>query len=150
MIKKYEHILLPLDGSALAEVAMLDAESIAKFYNAEITLLRVLPPINDIIKVDNHLVFYIDEQMENRKIRSSEYLNSISDKLKKESITSHTVVEVGHPEEIIVDYTSKNSIDIIVMATHGRTGMKRWVYGSVADKVLKSASVPILLCRSYT
>ena len=149
MGKKYKHILLPLDGSNLAEVAIADAAAIAKPHNAEIILLRVLRSITDVIKIDTTHVIYIDNQLENRKRRAYEYLKSISDQLKKESITSHTVVTMGLPEESIIDYASNHSIDIIVMATHGRTGLKRWVYGSVADKVLRGACTSILLSQSF-
>ena len=149
MEKKYKYILLPLDGSELAEVAIADAAAIARPNNAEITLLRVLRPITDVIKIDTKHVIYIDDQLENRKRRAYEYLKSISDQLKKESIISHTVVEMGLPEENIIDYAYNHSIDIIVMATHGRTGLKRWVYGSVADKVLRGSRTSILLSQSF-
>ena len=84
MEKKYKYILLPLDGSELAEVAIADAAAIAKIHNAEITLLRVLRQISDVIKLDTQHVIYIDDQLENRKRRAYEYLKSISDQLKKE------------------------------------------------------------------
>jgi nucleotide-binding universal stress UspA family protein len=59
-----------------------------------------------------------------------------------------TIVEVGDDAAAILDYAHKQPIDLIVMATHGRSGLSRWVYGSVADKVLRGAEVPVLLVRA--
>jgi nucleotide-binding universal stress UspA family protein len=58
------------------------------------------------------------------------------------------VVDLGEPGSKIVDYAAQNGIDLIVMCTHGRTGMRRWAYGSVASKVLAAATCPVVLVRS--
>ncbi|MDY6856688.1 MAG: universal stress protein [Thermodesulfobacteriota bacterium] len=149
MEKKYKHILVPLDESKLAEVALIDAAYLAKLCEAEVTLLRVIRPINDVIKLDEHNAIFIDEQWQIKTNRGKEYLKSVSKKLKSESIEVHNVVETGPAAETIIEFAHKGNIDIIVMATHGRSGIKRWVYGSVADKVLRGAHLPILLVRAY-
>ena len=148
MGKQFKRILIPLDGSKLAEVAIDNAVGIAELSGSELVLLRILRPINDIIKNGRNL-FYIDEQVDNRTIRANEYLNSLRDEIKGPSFKIKTVVEMGLAENIIIDYANDNHVDLIVMATHGRTGLKQWVYGSVARKVLNAAHNPVMLCRSF-
>ena len=148
MGKQFKRILVPLDGSKLAEVAIDNAVGIAELSGSELVLLRILRPINDIIKNGRNL-FYIDEQLDNRTIRANEYLNSLRGEIKGPSFEIKTVVEMGLAENIIIDYASDNHVDLIVMATHGRTGLKQWVYGSVARKVLNAAHNPVMLCRSF-
>jgi nucleotide-binding universal stress UspA family protein len=56
---------------------------------------------------------------------------------------------MGRVAETIIDYANRHSVDLIIMATHGRSGLSRWAYGSVADKVLRGADVPVLLVRAH-
>jgi len=149
-MKKLSQILVPLDGSVLSEKALETAFTLAKLSGARITFLRVLRPVEDIIKIDEHHSIYVDQQIEYKTKRATKYLESIKDKAKTNSITTHTVLETGHAAETIIDYAKKNPVDLIVMATHGRTGLQRWVYGSTAGKVLNGASHPVLLVRSFS
>lgn len=66
-----------------------------------------------------------------------------------DTLTVHTVVKKGPAAEMIIDYAREHLIDLIVMATHGRSGLQRWVYGSVADKVLRGTDLPIWLVRAH-
>lgn len=150
MDKYYKQILVPLDGSKFAEMALADALSQAKFNQAEVTLLQVIPPIKDFFTADvDHPVFII-EQWEANKELALHYLKTVYERVDCESIVVHMVVDTGPVAETIIDYVHQHSIDLIVMATHGRSGLQRWAYGSVAGKVLSGADVPILLVRGYS
>jgi nucleotide-binding universal stress UspA family protein len=148
MDKRYKHILVPLDGSELAELALADAFALARLIQAEVTLLQVIPPIEDIIKIDDRHAFSLDEQFQLSKGRVFQYFHAICQRVGYESLTIHLAVEMGHVAETIIDYAKQHLVDLIIMATHGRSGLSRWAYGSVADKVLRAADVPVLLVRA--
>ncbi|MBL0701067.1 MAG: universal stress protein [Desulfosarcina sp.] len=146
---KLDHILVPLDGSELSEKALAAAYTLAGMSNAEITLLRVLRPVEEVIKIDEQHAIYVDQQIEFKTRRAKKYLKAIRNHAEKRSFKINIVVEMGDAAEIIINFARKNSIDLIVMSTHGRSGLKRWVYGSVAGKILSGAYNPVLLIRSY-
>jgi nucleotide-binding universal stress UspA family protein len=150
MIKQYRHILIPLDGSNLAELALADAFGIAEMSHADITLLQVISPIETVVGVETGHPIYIDQQWETKKGIAFEYLNTVCERMGCPDVQVHIAVEMGPPAETIIDYSRHHPIDLIVMATHGRSGLERWVYGSVADKVLRGADLPVLLVRSHS
>jgi nucleotide-binding universal stress UspA family protein len=149
MLKRYKHLLVPLDGSELAELALDDAFSIAQLSRAEVTLLQVIPPIDHIVGAETGYPIFVDQQWEAKKTNALEYLLTICQRMNCQDIMTHTAVELGPAAETIIDFARAHPIDLIVMATHGRSGLQRWVYGSVADKVLRGADLPILLVRAH-
>jgi len=150
MSKKYKHILVPLDGSELAELALQDAFGLAELCQAEITLLQVIPPIDSVFESDTDHPIYVDEQWANQRQMVLDYLNRICLRMQCGALTIHKVVEMGQAADTIIDYAQEHpTIDLIVMATHGRSGLQRWVYGSVAGKVLRGSGLPTLLIRAH-
>jgi nucleotide-binding universal stress UspA family protein len=147
--KNYKHILVPLDTSELAELALADALGVAKLSQAEITLLHVVAPIEDVLITDTEHPIYIDQQWEAKRILALEYFEHICTRMNCEGIKINRAAEMGQPAEVIINYARYYPVDLIVMATHGRSGFKRLVYGSVADKVLRGADVPVLLVRAH-
>jgi len=143
---RYKNILVPLDGSNTAEVALPHAFALARLSGAEVMLLLVVPPVEPLVQADKPV---IDEQWPARKARVIEYLNSLSERADCEGLTLQSAVESGPPAETILEFAAKRSIDLIVMATHGHSGMKRWLLGSVAEKVLRAADRPVLLIRAF-
>jgi len=137
---------VPLDGSPLAEQALPEALALAKLPESRVTLLHVIPPIEDIISDGE--VITIDQQWENRRIHATRYLESICTRSDWKNVKVAVAVEMGIPAEVILDFARKHRIDRIVMTTHGRTGINRWVYGSVADKVLRAADRTVVLVRA--
>lgn len=137
---------MPLDGSPLAELALPEALALAKLPESSVTLLHVIPPIEDVISDGE--VITIDQQWENRRIHAIRYLESICTRSDWRNVKVAVAVEMGVPAEVIVDFARNHKIDRIVMSTHGRTGINRWVYGSVADKVLRAADRTIVLVRA--
>ena len=145
-MKQYKHILVPLDGSELAELALVDAFSLAHLNGAEITLLQVISPFDYMVGDAAPMVF-TDELVKAHQDAALHYLEEITGREECRNLRVHLAIEIGTPAETIIDYAQREPVDLIVMATHGRSGLRRWVYGSVADKVVRGASVPVLLYR---
>lgn len=147
----YQEILVPLDGSELAESALPHARALAKAFDGRITLISILEPVF-VLSQPSMIgpVISVSGNIEEEQASVREYLDTIAGNLKKEGIDVRTAILQGDPASEIVDYAAANHEDIIVMSTHGRSGIQRWVYGSVADRVLRSATSPVLLVRSHT
>jgi nucleotide-binding universal stress UspA family protein len=147
----YKKILVPLDGSELAECVLPHVESIATGCSVlNVILLRVVEPFHAHgtgaeYRLTEGLRAEIDKQS---KADAEKYLNEVSKRIKHEGVNSQTKIIVGNPAETIVDYATKQGIDLIIMATHGRSGVGRWVWGSVADRVLHFARAPVLMVRA--
>jgi nucleotide-binding universal stress UspA family protein len=142
-------IVVPLDGSELAESALNEALTLGKALDAEVILLQVIPVADDVIR-QGATVISIDEQWQTHKERALLYLNGVRNRPEWRRLNVRVVVEMGNPAETILDYCRDHGIDRIVMATHGRTGMSRWVFGSVAEKVLRAADRTVVLVRAGT
>ena len=149
MSKLYKNILVPLDGSELAETALADAIELAKLNQAKVILFQVVDQPDQVLYPNTGHPIYLDQQWANQRIETLKYLNEVRQRLANGSVTVEAAVEMGLVAEKIIDYARRHEIDLIVMATHGRSGLSRWVYGSVADKVLRGAEAPVLLVRVH-
>jgi len=140
----YKKILVPLDGSELAEKALKHAHTLAQSLHAEIVLLRVIVFITrdyDVIPMEGAVS---DEVIADAK----RYLERAAGDLRRLGLKVTTQVNSGHVADTIIDYSEKHEVDLIVMSTHGRTGPARWLIGSVADRVVHGGQVPVLLVRA--
>jgi nucleotide-binding universal stress UspA family protein len=140
-------LLVPLDGSELAERALAEALVLGRALQAEVTLLQVLPAVDEVVR-NGAGVIGIDEQWELVKERALMYLNRVRNRPDWQTIATRAVVETGDPARTILDYCEQQKIDRIVMSTHGRTGMSRWVFDSVAEKVVRAADRTVVLIRA--
>ena len=141
----YKKILVPLDGSELAKKALNHAEKLAKNFDAEIILFQVVPfmPIYGSPELVTPLI--IDEK---QKETAERYLTNLAEEMKKRGHKVTTTVRTGQQVAVeIIDFSKESGADLIVMCTHGRSGITRWVLGSVALKILTRAETPILLLR---
>ncbi len=139
----YKKILVPLDGSELAKKALDQAENLAKTFDAEIILFQVVPfmPIYGSPELVTPLI--VDEK---QKEAAEKYLLTLTEELKKKGLKATSMVKTGQQVAVeIIDFAKESGVDLIVMCTHGRSGITRWVLGSVAHKVLTRAETPILL-----
>ena len=139
----YKKILVPLDGSELAEKALGHAEELAKTFDAEIILFEVSPllPIYGVPELVTP--FVVDDK---QKEAAQRYLTNLIDELKKRGFKVTAKVKTGlQVAAEIIDFAKENGVDLIIMCTHGRSGITRWVLGSVAHKVLTQAETPVLL-----
>ena len=148
-MKQLSHILVPLDGSELSEKALETAFTLAEYSKAEVTIMKVLRPVEEILTIDKSNASFIKEQEQAREKKNTEYLDEVKGRYKDTSIVVNPVLKTGSDAETIIEYAKEKGVDLIVMATHGRTGLHRWVYGSVSTKVLNGASHPVLLVRSF-
>ncbi len=148
----YSKTLVPLDGSELAECVLPHLESIATGCGVgEVTLLRVVEPEALPAAYDEGYTTSVADfkraQVE-RKAAAEKYLKDLVGRLKHGSANVKTVVVSGKPADSIADYATKHSMDLIIIATHGRSGVSRWFLGSVADRIVRSACVPVLMVRA--
>jgi nucleotide-binding universal stress UspA family protein len=138
-----KRLVVPLDGSKLAEQALPYAEHLARSGLAEVTLLYVEP--------QEAAVFSRKPGASLRDVdrKGMEvYLDSIRSGLAGAGIKAQTKTRMGHPAEQITDEAREESVDLIVMSSHGRTGLARWALGSVADLVLRASPAPVLVIPS--
>lgn len=147
----YAKILIPLDGSELAECVLPHVDSIAKGCNVEeIIFLRVVEPFQMPSGIDSAALSEEDIKRidSDNKASAENYLSQLVSRLKIDRITIRSEIIIGKAPENIADYAKKNDMDLIIIATHGRSGISRWVWGSVADRVFRSACVPVLMIRA--
>lgn len=148
-----ERILVCLDGSELAEQILPYATQEALAFEAELVLLQVVPePVafSPGIPGAGPVPVQTDTMIEVAKQASSgvkDYLEELAAPLREQGIKVETVAIIGRAGQMIVDYAARNSIDLITIATHGRSGLGRAVFGSVADHVLRRSGLPVLLIR---
>ena len=147
----YKKMLVPLDGSKLAECILPHVKKIAKGCSVEeVILLYVVEPFPTMGWVNEANEQLVEWQKTQIKA-AEEYIKEIRAQLISEGINA-TYEVVGILEdkaaEAIIDFARKREVKIIAIATHGRTGsIKRWVFGSVADKILRSSHLPVLMVR---
>lgn len=141
----YKNILVPLDGSELGEAALPQAMDIARCVGATLILMRV--PDHPMME------YYIDQPVVLADLRSRDaerardYLDGVAARLKAEGIDVLTRVMDGAVADAILDVAATDDVDLIAMATHGRSGFGRFLLGSVADRVTRHAAVPVILVR---
>ncbi len=147
----YKKILVPLDGSDLAECVLPHAETIAKATGVEeVVFIRVAEPTymptryaeiglteDDIRKIE----------AESRGV-AQKYLDEVVARVDYGKVKVSSEVLSGKVAETLRDYVTRNNVDLIIIATHGRSGVSRWVWGSVADRILHSSTVPVMVIRS--
>ena len=141
----YKKILVPLDGSELSESVMEHVVAIAKNCRMpQVVLLRVREPLDEDVRktLDVKIANELDKAYRDEV---DVYLKKIAADLKAKGVTAKTEVLAGNPAEEIIDYAEDSDIDLIIMSTHGRSGVSRWVFGSVADRVIRHTKKPVLI-----
>ncbi len=134
----FKKILVCLDGSSFSEQVLHYASEEATAASKKLVLLHV---------ADIATMLPEPDQVAAEKAKVKTYLNKKAQPLKEMGIDTECVVIVGHPGPAIVDYSEKSGIDLIAIATHGRGGMTRIIFGSVAEYVIRNSKLPILLIR---
>lgn len=146
----FKRILVPLDGSSLAEAALPAAITLAQKFASELILMRVVTPQHFITHIDGSVYAELLVELRQQSYDAAyQYLMRVKDSLSEQNLKVRTVlVEDDRVAETILENAANMEVDTIVMSTHGRSGISRWVYGSVADKVLRQAQIPVLLIRA--
>lgn len=151
----FNKLLVPLDGSELAERALEPALTIAhsvKGEQGDITLLRV--PATDMILVPDAAVLtgygimWPDQSLEQSRQETRDYLAAICKAKASPQLKLHTQLLEGNVAEVILEAATAAQADLIIMSSHGYSGLNRWLLSSVAERVLHSAPCPVLVIRS--
>ncbi len=139
------HILVPLDGSSLAECVLPHVLAIAPVTNARVTLIHVLEHPEH--QNGNSPIDPMGWHMHKQEVQS--YLENTAERLQKSGLEVSQVILEGKSAESIIDFARGNDVDLIALSTHGRTGLTGWNVSSVVQKVLLRAYRSILLARAY-
>jgi nucleotide-binding universal stress UspA family protein len=151
----YKKILVPLDGSKLAECALEHAKAIAAGCNVpEVVILRVVEPNPAVSEALSEGAVMYEELNEQMQQVAEKYLTAITLKFRQDSGADvHSALAYGFAANEILEYAAKKNVDLIIMTSHGRSGVSRWLFGSVADRVSHHSTIPVLIvtpsgCRS--
>ncbi len=126
----YKKILVPLDGSELAEQALPYVEHLARKLNSEVIFITVCLPGDPLERA------------------LTEYIEKRADKIKLLGIRTRSLCIEGEPAASIIDFAEKNDISLIIISTHGRTGISHWPLGNIANKIVQKSHIPVFLVRS--
>ncbi|HLZ30594.1 MAG TPA: universal stress protein [Chloroflexota bacterium] len=152
----YEHLLVPLDGSPAAERVLEHAEALASAFGSTVTLFRATVTAEALLaqtagagQTVGDVGPLIDPTpiLEAERDEAVRYLDEVAARLKQHNLIVQTEHFEGAPAEQIVERARALDVSLILMSTHGRSGLARAVFGSVADAVLRHADCPVLLVR---
>jgi nucleotide-binding universal stress UspA family protein len=138
-------VLVALDGSPSAEAVLGFLLDIAGPLDMRVLLLRVLEPVST-MAIEGTTSFTVDD-LEMRRYDAAEYLAPLAARLRAQGVDATCQVQRGRPAEQILAAARASHADLIAMATHGRTGLGRLLFGSVAEEVLRHAPVPVFMIR---
>jgi nucleotide-binding universal stress UspA family protein len=143
------NILVPLDGSPLAEAVLEPAMALARAWDVELGLVQVIEPL--VFPTDSQMlpaVGYDEKLTEIRRSAANDYLNDIAERIRAEGVkaSSAAVLGVGVAETLL-ELARPEQYGLIAIATHGRSGLRRMALGSVADKLVRGADIPVLVVR---
>jgi nucleotide-binding universal stress UspA family protein len=146
----YKKILVPLDGSKLAECVLPHVEALVKGGQVqEVVFARVHEPFRGFGGADYVLSEREIARVESEQIAAAEkYLKAVVNQVHLDGLKPRVELLRGPVAESLAEYAAKNGVDLIIIATHGRSGVSRWVWGSVADRILRSSCVPVLMVRA--
>ncbi len=131
----YGRILVPLDGSHLAESVLPHVEAVATKFGAEVVLFRTVEPERS------------PERSEQAVQSAEQYLETLARSFQRKGLSARTLVTVGEPAPSILRAASSEQASLIALSTHGRSGLTTLLSGTVADEVMRNAHLPILLVR---
>lgn len=150
----YQKIMVPLDGSELAECVLPHLEAITTGCKVtDVVFVRAVEPLHIPASVPARGEFGFREEdrkrmEEHHETAAQEYLSNLVGRLHYEGARLSWDVIHGKAADALADYAEKNGVDLILIASHGRSGVSRWVWGSVADRILRSSCVPVLMVRA--
>ena len=148
----FKRIMVPLDGSELAECVIPYVEDFIDQGQVEfIIFVRVVKPVITPVSFDDSIIYLQEDpsKWESEKKTSAEgYLQKVVSRLKQNGVKFQTEVLVGRIGNSLLDYIKANDFNLVVISTHGRSGLSRWVRGSVADKILSASHIPVLMVRA--
>ena len=152
----FQHLLIPLDGTPLAEQILTPATQMAQLGAAELTLLRIVRPmlpmtmpagVGSFGEMAHHMMERVDVLQAQLKQEAHEYLERAAETMRVHGLKVHTQVAIEEQPGVAILQRAQAPIDLIALECHGRRGIARLFMGSVADKVIRGAHVPVLVQR---
>ncbi len=144
----YKNIMVPMDGSKLAEAVLPHVAAIAQACSpTTVTFIRVNEPLPIVMQESPLSDDNVKDMEKKNKSFAEQYLDDLAQRVKYNGVKVKTIVLDGNPANAIANYADKNNADLIVIATHGRSGPSRWVWGGTADHILRSTCTPVLMVR---
>jgi len=150
----YERILVPLDGSDVAEAIIPDVEDLvlkmAPVTRVEVVLFQVISKMNYNVLTEDESAQrpYTDNEMKQLTQKAEKYLETVASPMREKDISVNVKVSAGHAAEEILKAAGEVNADLIAMSTHGRSGLRLWALGSITDKVLHESKIPVLTIRA--
>ena len=152
----YERILVPLDGSKVGEAALPYVEELVSKLSpalkVEVTLFQVVSSLSHWIVAGeaSAQIPYTEKEMEQIKRKAMDYLNKAGEGLRSKGAIVKIKVGIGSAADEIIKAADEINTDLIAMSTHGRSGLSRWAFGSVTDRILRGGNTPVLVVRAPT
>ena len=149
-----QRILMPLDGSKVGEAALPCVEDLVSKLvtgaKVEITLLQVVSSLPHLVVAGEAglQIPYTAQELEINRRKALDYLEKTSRGLESKGATVKIKTGIGNPADEIIRVADEINANLIAMSTHGRSGISRWAFGSISDRVLRGATKPILLVRA--
>lgn len=145
----YDTILVPLDGSERAEVILSHVVDLARKFSAKVILLKAVEEkLVYTGDLEVSAVIKKDEELARQNNTAESYLKGVQEKFEQQNIQVTTRIMRGQPVEVIIEIAKQENADLIAMASHGRSGLGRVFYGSVAAGILQRVDRPLLIIRS--
>ena len=154
----YKNILVPLDGSETAEVVLSQAQGLAKAIGAHVYLVRVVdvsaitrsivPASGEMGVITQEIQDMIDESIGSELKEAEDYLAASAKKLQADGIEVSTEIRQGVAGEEILEAINADHVDLACIATHGRSGITRTIFGSVADQLIRESGKPVLVIKA--
>jgi nucleotide-binding universal stress UspA family protein len=145
----YRRILVTLDGSDLAEQALPTALALAKQFDSELFLLRVVIPLPKSYRAGAASVAAIDAAERDAVLEAANYLEGIAAGIREKGLAVQVAARLGNPPQAIVEFSQRSQIDLLVMCTRGQTGPARWLLGSVTDHVVRGSAIPVVVVPAW-
>jgi nucleotide-binding universal stress UspA family protein len=147
-VRNFSSILVPLDGSEISESVIPHVKEIAQVLKSGVILMRVVEPVLHVRTIGGPDHFaYTDQQVGEMKLEATEYLNKLSLEFSGTGSSISTELRVGNAANEIIKFAADSKIRLIAMSSHGKSGVSKWVLGSVSDKVVHAGKTSILLIK---
>ena len=144
-----QRILVPLDGSKIGEAAVPSTAALARALGAELILFEAVAPIRvSTAQFEDSWADIIQQDEEAKRDATAIYLEEVAKPLRGSGLSVSIAISSGSPADQIIDYAEAKTVDLIAMSTHGRSGIGRWVFGSVTDKVLHAGNTAVFVVRA--
>ena len=141
----YRHILIPTDGSELAEHGVAHGLALAKSLGAKVSVIFVVEPFSELT---GRFLEAVATYAQLRREQAASVLNRVANAAKEAGVSCETIqVENEQPHQGIIAAAEEKGCDLVVMSSHGRSGLSKLLVGSVTNKVLAHAKTPVLVCQ---